>query len=391
MKFKKDFFYILAALILLPLFAYATTPYTIRNNSDMTGPPVIGHTTANTAYFSNLHATNFSVTTVLATTIRTNGLTVNGAINANGGITAGALFITTTNTTTLNATTGTFTTANATTANLTGISTVGVKAQSIDTAGLKVRGVESPYYVLSSFVGGTQNTITLNPNPGISAYSGGQTFYFTAGYANTGNVTINVNGVGAKSVRKVIYTGVYSELTSSDIVANKTVNVIYDATTDYFIFMAQHQTQDHPFGDFWMASNATPTPMTVANTYYPIRGNAYANTVNSGFAFSSTGANSNILTYTGLRSQHSHIAITGTIQSASTADIVRIGLFKNGILLPNGTASTYIGTAADIQNIAFHVVTELVPNDYFELHIKSNDTNALTIVDMDMFIMGVYN
>lgn len=388
---RKHIFYWVSLAILLPLFAYATTPYTIRNNSDMTGPPVIGHTTANTAYFSNLHATNFNVTTVLATTTRTNGLVVNGPINANGGLTAGVANIGVLSVTTLTNTTGNFTTLTATTANLTGISTVGVLAQSITTAGMKIRGVETPYYVTSSFVGGTQNTITLSPNPGITAYSGGQIFHFTAVSANTGNVTINVNGLGAKSLRKVVYDNAYSELYSGDILTKKTLSIVYDATTDYFIMLTQHTMQDHPLGEMFMYGNATATPIAVANTYYPVAGIGYANTINNGFSFTSTAANSNKLTYTASRTEITHSAITASVQSAGAGDIVRLALFKNGAIMSNGTASAKITNAADRVAIAFHVAAALNTSDVFELYIQSNGTNALTIVDFNVFVMGVFN
>lgn len=386
MKFKKDFFYVLAGIILLPLFAYATTPYTIRSNSDMTGPPVIGHTTPNAAYFSTATATNLNSTTITATTINANGMTINGSLLANASITAGTAYIGTEH-----VTTATFVTANATTIGATGISMVTALAQSIQTAGIKVRGIESPYYVSSSAVSGTGTDITLSPNPGITAYSGGQTFYFTAAYTNTGNVTLNVNGLGAKSLRKVIYDNVYSELYAGDIINKKTVTVIYDSTTGYFIMLSNHTAQDHPLGEMYMSGNSTATPIAVVDTYYPVAGIGYANTVNNNFSFSSTAANSNKLTYTGTRSEVMHTAVTASVQSAGVGNIIRMALFKNGSVMSNGTASAKITNASDRVNVAFHVMSAIVTNDVFELYIKSDGTNALTIVDFNVFVMGVFN
>jgi hypothetical protein len=51
-----------------------------------------------------------------------------------------------------------------------------------------------------STVGGTADVITLTPTPVITSYTVGQTFRFVASGANTTNVTVNVNGLGAKAV-----------------------------------------------------------------------------------------------------------------------------------------------------------------------------------------------
>lgn len=58
------------------------------------------------------------------------------------------------------------------------------------------------------------------------AYFAGMTVKFKAGTANTGACTLNVNGLGAKS----IYKAVSSELNTGDILANQVITVIYDGT-----------------------------------------------------------------------------------------------------------------------------------------------------------------
>lgn len=55
-----------------------------------------------------------------------------------------------------------------------------------------------PHYVAT--VGGTVDAITLTPSPAITAYVAGQRFQFLAAGANTGAVTVNVSGLGVKSV-----------------------------------------------------------------------------------------------------------------------------------------------------------------------------------------------
>lgn len=73
-------------------------------------------------------------------------------------------------------------------------------------------------------VSGT-NTITA-VNSQVGAYAAGQSFVFIAAGANTGAVTLNINGLGAKNVTKNGTTA----LVSGDIPANKFVRVDYDGT-----------------------------------------------------------------------------------------------------------------------------------------------------------------
>lgn len=61
---------------------------------------------------------------------------------------------------------------------------------------------------------------------GVSAYTTGQTFKFKANTANTGAATLNINSLGAKTIKK----DVSSDLATGDILASQIVEVIYDGT-----------------------------------------------------------------------------------------------------------------------------------------------------------------
>lgn len=61
---------------------------------------------------------------------------------------------------------------------------------------------------------------------GVTSYVEGQTFKFKAGTANTGACSLNVNGLGAKTIKK----DVSSDLATGDILQNQIVTVIYDGT-----------------------------------------------------------------------------------------------------------------------------------------------------------------
>lgn len=73
-------------------------------------------------------------------------------------------------------------------------------------------------------VGTDAYAITLSPAP--ASYATGQTFFFKAGTANTGAATLNVNGLGAKTIKKAYN----SDLATGDILANQIVQVTYDGT-----------------------------------------------------------------------------------------------------------------------------------------------------------------
>lgn len=66
--------------------------------------------------------------------------------------------------------------------------------------------------------------ITLSVSPG--AYAAGQVFSFKADVANTGAATLNVNGLGAKTIKK----NGSSDLEDNDITVGEIVTVVYDGT-----------------------------------------------------------------------------------------------------------------------------------------------------------------
>jgi hypothetical protein len=67
-------------------------------------------------------------------------------------------------------------------------------------------------------------TITLSPVP--TAYTTGMVVHFKANTANTGAATLNVNSLGAKTIKKDVSV----DLDTGDILANQLLTVIYDGT-----------------------------------------------------------------------------------------------------------------------------------------------------------------
>ena len=78
--------------------------------------------------------------------------------------------------------------------------------------------------------GGAANAYTLTNSPAMTAataYAVGQAFTFKATFANTGTATLNVDGLGAKTIKKL---GGASDLIQNDIITNQMVKVVYDGT-----------------------------------------------------------------------------------------------------------------------------------------------------------------
>ena len=74
-------------------------------------------------------------------------------------------------------------------------------------------------------VSGT-DTITASAAVGMTSYTVGQVFTFVAAGANTGATTININGIGAKSITKNGTTA----LSAGDIATGQAITIVYDGT-----------------------------------------------------------------------------------------------------------------------------------------------------------------
>lgn len=73
---------------------------------------------------------------------------------------------------------------------------------------------------------GSSNAFAIALTPAIPAYKTGQLFFFKASFTNTGPSTLNVNSLGAKTIKKAATL----DLASGDIATGQLVAVQYDGT-----------------------------------------------------------------------------------------------------------------------------------------------------------------
>lgn len=79
--------------------------------------------------------------------------------------------------------------------------------------------------------GGTANAITVTANSSFTTYANGRIVAFRASADNTGAVTLNVNAIGSKSIRKVTATG-DAALEGGEIQSGCVHLVIYNSALD---------------------------------------------------------------------------------------------------------------------------------------------------------------
>jgi hypothetical protein len=73
---------------------------------------------------------------------------------------------------------------------------------------------------------GANDTYTITVSPAPTAYTTGDVYIFKANTANTGAATLNVNSLGAKTIKK----NSTSDLETGDLIAGQIVTVVYDGT-----------------------------------------------------------------------------------------------------------------------------------------------------------------
>lgn len=84
----------------------------------------------------------------------------------------------------------------------------------------------SAVYIWGGTVGGTADAITLTPSPALGSYTAGKRIAFLSTGTNTTAVTVNVSGLGVKSIK----TQSGAALTAGEITSGRIYSMTYDGT-----------------------------------------------------------------------------------------------------------------------------------------------------------------
>jgi hypothetical protein len=111
----------------------------------------------------------------------------------------------------------------------------------LDDAGRALQGAVTREWNWRNFTltaTGTADAKVLTYSVAPAAYYNGQRFAFKANTTNTGSATLNVNSLGAKTIKSML-TGTLANLAASDMVAGMFVEVCYNTADDCFVWVNQ--------------------------------------------------------------------------------------------------------------------------------------------------------
>jgi len=189
------------------------------------------------------------------------------------------------------------------------------------------------------------DTITGTMSPALASYAAGQLFYFIANAANTGAMTINIDGLGAKSITRDGSTA----LIAGDVNTGEIVVICYDGTRFQMINAA------NSFGNTTINGTLTVTGNTGLQANVSI-----TSALSVGGVFAVTGAATlgSTLAVTGksdlptvsTASMNAAVAVvtTGTVTNLTSTSASIASMNAGVALLTNATVTTLTATGASI-------------------------------------------
>ncbi len=249
----------------------------------------------------------------------------------------------------------------------------------LDDAGRAFQGAVTREWNWRSYTltaAGTADAKTLTFSVAPAAYYNGQRFAFIANTTNTGSATLNVNSLGAKAIKKDV-SGTLTNLSASDMVSGKFVEVAYNLANDCFVWVNQSAPQPLGTGDSPQfaginVGNASDTTITrsaagviaVEGGNVPLENRANTFTASQSITGDSTKLLTRASTTAGIVSLEAQAsdyttgfgaaallryssAAASTTAGLSNANL-SVLLFQNtsaGLILTNGSAPLVFGTA----------------------------------------------
>ncbi|ODT22211.1 MAG: hypothetical protein ABS35_15270 [Kaistia sp. SCN 65-12] len=164
--------------------------------------------------------------------------------------------------------------------------------------------------------GGTANALTLTPVVALTSYADQEVLTFEAASDNSAAATLDVSGVGAKAIRKMV-AGVDVALVAGDLLNGQRYTVNYD-------------TAANSTAGAWILVN--PSKLSVA------------------IADGGTGASTAAAAFTNLK-QAASATVTGVVELATAAEI-RTGTDAVRAITPEGYSDVTLGWGQTWQDVA---------------------------------------
>ena len=185
------------------------------------------------------------------------------------------------------------------------------------------------------------DTITGVMSPVLSAYAAGQMFYFVAAGANTGPVTLNIDGLGARAVTRDGATA----LAAGDINSGEIVVVVYDGTRFQMINAANSFGNTTINGTLTVTGNAGFQANVSITSALSVGGTLTVTGKTDLGAVSAASANATVGVITTLTATQASIA------SANVGTAVVTNLTATGASVASINAAVALFTTATVTNL----------------------------------------
>jgi len=221
---------------------------------------------------------------------------------------------------------------------MSGFKITGLGAATVGTDAVRYSQIQSNTDKLVT-VSGT-DTLTGSVTPALTAYAAGNLFSFVVANTNTGAVTINIDGVGSKSITRTGSTA----LVAGDMVAGQVVLIEYDGTRFQLLngnsFTNLLVSGTLTYGGVTLTNAVTGTGKMVLDTSPTVNNPTVTNYVESVVAIGTVTSSSTLSLTSGTVQ-----TATLTASTACTFTMPTATAGKSFVLLLKQAASTGNGTA----------------------------------------------
>lgn len=214
----------------------------------------------------------------------------------------------------------------------------------INNAGRADEGILARWYQDmdgSRTASGSSNAFAVTSSRTIGALFDNLHIVFTANHSNTGAATLNLNGLGAKSLRRANDMNVIA----GDIVSGQVVHAVYKSSIDRWLLISTPSGIGTPMVPVTEQSSAPSTPSSGEGLFYGDNGGHphYVNDSGTNFVLTrpllhvrdekSAGTDGGTFTQGAWR--------TRTLNTTTTNEITGASLSSNQITLPAGTYQVF--------------------------------------------------